>query len=393
MKLERFQGGRRLMAGFAIAGGAGLLSTGAGFLFTPEGALRSYLLAFCYWAGLSVSALILLAAFHAAHAKWMVVLRRALEAMASACWLLPLLFLPIAFGMKQLFPWMEPQALPEHVQELVRHKAPYLNAPFFLLRAAFYFGAWIAVAALLRRWSLQQDEAPGDERLTTRQRRLSAGTLPLLGVTITFAAFDWLMSLEPAYASTVFGVYFFSGSFLAALAVLTLCTVLSLSPALPGGLVRGDHLQNLGRLLFAFVCFWAYIAYSQFMLTWIADLPEEVPWYLSRLSPGWRPMALFLFAGHFALPFVALLSGRLKRNAAWLTLVCLWLLVAHFADLYWVAMPAIGRAMPQMRWTDFTAFFGVGGTAAAFALSRLRGRYAVPVGDPYLLESLRYTQP
>lgn len=393
MRAERFTGGRGVMLGAAVVGALGLLITLVGFFVAPGPALHSYLVAFCYWTGLGVAALILLCIFHASHARWMVVLRRAIESIPAALWLMVPLFLPIAVGMAHLYPWVEPPAgLSEHELGLLEHKRAYLNPPFFLLRAALYFGCWVLVAELLRRWSVRQDES-GDGELTSKQRRLGAGALPALAVTLTFASVDWLMSLEPLWFSTVFGVYFFAGSFVSAIAVVTLCAALAFRRELDGGLATPEHLHSLGKLLFAFVCFWAYIAYSQYMLMWIADLPEEVPWYLARTGSGWRRVALLLFVGHFVVPFVALLSARLKRRPGPLAALAGWILLMHFVDLYWVVMPALHRDAPRVHWTDFSAFFGVGGAAVAFALFRLRGGYAVPVRDPFLAASVRYTQP
>ncbi|MFZ5468900.1 MAG: hypothetical protein ACOZIN_05620 [Myxococcota bacterium] len=391
MTPETFQGGRRPLWGFSAAGVAGLLVTSIGFAFSPRKVLPSYLVAFVYWAGVAVAALILLSIFHASRGRWMVVLRRPLETMAESCALMVPLFLPIALGMKELYIWVAPPPeLGEHTLRLLELKRPWLNVPFFLVRAAVYFAVWVGVGWALSRWSRQQDRAPGDFWLTAKQHRLGAGALPVLAVTLTFAAFDWLMSLRPEWYSTLFGVYYFAGSVLAVFALLALVVVLGRTAPLPGAQVTSAHLHSLGKFLLAFVAFWAYVAYSQFLLMWIANLPEEVPWYLERTTGGWQLVAVALGLGHFVLPFLALLSAKLKVRPALLGLAAGWLLWAHYLDLYWLVMPTLRGPVASPAWSDFTAFVGVGALTVAFGIWRLRGAYAVPVGDPFLEESLRY---
>ncbi len=396
MNLTRFEGGRRAMVGSALAGAAGLLLTGVGVVLQPTDALYSYLVAFSYWTGIAASALVLLCIFHASHAKWMVVLRRSLEAMALAVLPSAALFLPVALGMGRLYSWVDPpEGLSPEVRALLEHKRPYLNAPFFVARAAAYFALWGLVAQRLWRWSSAQDLSNGrpSEELLVKQRRLAAGALPFIAVALTFAAFDWLMSLEPTWFSTLFGVYYFAGSFVAAIAALTLSAIWGRGKGLPGELVGKSHLHSLGKLLFAFVSFWGYIAFSQYMLIWIANLPEEVSWFISRAKGAWQPVGVFLFVGHFAVPFVLLLSRELKRTPAFLAAMCVWILVVHYVDLFWVVIPALHPDTPGLSWTDATAFVGVGGLSVAFWLWRLRGAFAVPAGDPFLAQSLRYSPP
>jgi hypothetical protein len=383
-----FTGGQRLVAGAAGAGAAGLALTAIGALLDPRRALFAYLVAFSYWVGIAVAALILLMAFHAANARWVVVIRRVLESIPLSSALLVVLFVPIALGMRHIFPWVNTAGLPSEDVGIWAHRRPYLNVPFFLLRAAFYFAVWIAVSHLLHGWSVRQDRT-GEPDLTVRQRRLGAGALPLLALTITFAAFDWQMSLDRHLASTIFGVYYFAGSFVAAVAVLILGVVAARGQKLLDGL-GPDHLHSLGKFLLAFVAFWAYIAFSQYMLIWVANLPEEVPWYLLRNDSGWRPVGIFLVLFHFVIPFFALLSRDLKRQPRSLAVMAAWVLLVHYVDVYWVIMPRLHPQAPRPHWTDFTAFVGIGAAALAFTVWRMRGRAAVPVRDPYLQDSLRY---
>ena len=385
-----YTGGRRLARWAALAGGAGLVLTGVGAAFDLRRALYAYLVAFAYWLGVALGMLILLGSFHASSARWPVVLRRFVEHVPAVIPLFVVLFLPIVLGRHSLFPWTNPQAFTGEARHLVEHKHPYLNTPFFLLRAAFYFASWVAVAELLRRWSLRQDRA-GGITLTRWQRRLGAGSLPLLALTISFAAFDWLMSVDPRFSSTIFGVYWFAGSFLAAFAVIAVAGALTRGdPSQFGAHMSAEHFHSVGKFLLAFVAFWAYIAFSQLLLIWIANVPDEVPWYILRINGGWGWVGAFLVVFHFVVPFFLLLSRDLKRNPRPLALLAVWILLVHFVDLYWLVMPHLDPGGPRPSLWDLTACVGVGGLAVAFTVLRMRGSAAVPLRDPYLDESLRY---
>ncbi|MFN7133282.1 MAG: hypothetical protein ACK4N5_14485, partial [Myxococcales bacterium] len=336
-----------------------------------------------------------LSVFHTAKAKWMVVLRRQIENMTAALPVLAVLFIPIVLGMGKLYVWVNPEAHPHLNHEelhLIHHKHGYLNAGGFVVRGLVYFGIWIVVAHLLRGWSLKQDSAR-DIGLTVRQRKLGVGGLPLLALSITFASFDWLMSLTPVWFSTIYGVYYFAGGFLGAICLLTLTTTYAQGKDLYGRLVSLHHFHNLGKLMLAFTAFWAYIAFSQLLLVWIANIPEEVPWYKVRLSGSWYPVSIALGLLHFVVPFFILLSRDIKLKPKALAVMAVYLLAVCYLDTYWLVIPAIQPDSPMPSWTDLTAFVGVGGVAVAFAVFRMRGTYSVPVGDPYLQDSLRYTQP
>jgi hypothetical protein len=319
-----------------------------------------------------------------------VVLRRFLEHVPAVIPLFAVLFVPIVLGRHHLFPWTTPDALGGELRRLAEFRRPYLNTGFFTIRAAFYFACWMAVAELLRRWSLRQDTT-GSVALTRWQRRLGAASLPLLALTMSFAAFDWLMSIDPQFQSTIFGVYWFAGSFLATFAVILLAATLSRGdPSQFGSRLSTEHFHSLGKFLLAFTAFWAYIAFSQFLLIWIANVPDEVPWYIVRIGGGWLPVGVFLVVFQFLVPFFLLLSRDLKRSPRALAWVAAGVLVAHWVDLYWLVMPELDPAGPRPSLWDVTAFVGVGGVAIAFALLRMRGSPPVPVRDPYLDDSLRY---
>ena len=390
MNVPRFEGGEKALRQALILAGVGLLLTLLLGLFDAERALQAYHVAVVYFTGVAVGALLINMAFQAAQAKWYVVIRRVVESIPLALPVLAVLFIPVLVGAKSLFPWMEPAGLDEELRELVRHRHAYLNLGFFLVRAVFYFALWIGIGQLLYGWSVRQDQG-GEAALTLWQRRLGAGGLPFVGLAMTFAAFDWQMSLDLHLASTIFGLYFFAGSFLAAFAVVILAVSASHAEGLPAPLMNKNHYHSLGKYLLAFVAFWGYIAFSQYLLIWIANLPEEVPWYLSRNRGSWAVLAVLLVGFQFLVPFFALLSRPLKENPKRLRAMAIYLLVVHYIDVYWVMMPALRKEhslAPHL--VDLTAFVGVGAAAVACVIWRMRGRAAIPVGDPYLADSLRY---
>jgi hypothetical protein len=391
--VQKFQGGRSWML---RAGGAGVLflvATALLGLKDPRTTLFSYLVAYSYWAGIALASLVLLMIFHTFHAKWMVVLRRPLEAIAATVPLFLLLFLPIALGMRHLYSWVEPgPGLTAEQVHLLEWKRPFLNVPMFMVRTVVY----LAVAGFLGRrlfgLSTRQDES-GDMNLTVRQRRLSAGGLPFIAVVFAFASFDWLMSLNPFWFSTMFGVYYFAGSFVTAISLLALLNQMARGKDLYGEYVSPEHSHNVGKLMLAFTAFWAYIGFSQFMLIWIANLPEEIPFFTVRMRGAWAPLGVFLIFGHFFLPFFTLLSKNLKRKPARLAVVAVWLMVVNFADLMWLVIPTLSPEHFIFPLSLVTALLGVGGVAVAGAIWTIRGHFTLPVNDPFLAVSLRYRQP
>jgi hypothetical protein len=396
LQLQPFTGGGRWLVGGGIAGVIFLIATLVGFTIDPREAAFSYLVAFAYWAGIALASLILLMIFHATHARWVTVMRRPVEVMASTVVLFILLFIPVAIGMKQLYLWVNPPAdLGRETLKLLEHKRPYLNVNFFLVRTGIYLLLGTFLSQRIFGWSTRQDGASTTEAvgLLQKQRSLSAGGLPFIALAITFAAFDWMMSLNPTWFSTIFGVYYFSGSMASSLSLLAVVSDMSRDKNLFGEHVSVEHTHNVGKLMLAFVCFWTYVAFSQLMLIWIAGLPEETPFYITRFRREWAGIGIFLILGHFFIPFGALLSRSLKRNPRRLALVGIWLLLVHYIDLYWLVMPTLHPEGFTIHWTSFTAFLGVGLLAIAFAIFRLRGKLSVPVKDPYLAESLRYRQP
>jgi hypothetical protein len=393
----KFQGGKGFVTK-AGAVGAILTLVSLGMMFAGmDGAQFGYLMAFTYWAGVSLVSLNLLMIFHAFRAKWMTVLRRPLEAMATTVVLFLILFIPVGLKVGDIFSWVHPtvEKFGDHGMHILHHKEPYLNTAGFWIRGIAYFVFASILAFSFFKWSTKQDVS-GDPALLGKARKLGVGALPFMALTLTFGAFDWLMSLDPLWFSTIFGVYYFGGSMLVTLSVLLIVVLQSKGKDLFGNYVSPEHVHNIGKLMFAFTAFWAYIAVSQFLLIWIAALPEETPWYITRMSGGWGKVGLLLIFGHFFAPFFLLLSRSRKRDPRRLLPFAIWAIFVHLADMYWLIFPEFSEAGPTMGpglIAGLVGFVGIGLLAAAFAVSRLRGQYTVPVKDPFLTVSLRYRQP
>ncbi|HEY4183764.1 MAG TPA: hypothetical protein VGP07_01795 [Polyangia bacterium] len=393
LDLAPFKGGGSWIMGGGLVGALLTIITIVMMATGSKDACYSYLAAFTYWGGISYASVILLMIFHATHARWITVLRRPLEAMSASVAIFLVLFIPVFIWMKQIYLWVEPPAtLGREALKLIAHKAAYLNPSGFGLRALLYFVLAIFVAERLFAWSRKQDQT-GDVMLLQKQRNLSAGGLPFIAMTMTFAAFDWLMSLTPTFFSTIFGVYYFAGSFVSALSLLAIISKMGRARGVFGGNMNDEHTHNVGKLMLAFVCFWTYIAFSQLLLIWIAGLPEETPFYITRFAMGWVPFGVILIVGNFFVPFGALLSRSLKRSPKQLAYVAVWILFVHYIDILWLVMPSLTPDGYHPHWTDFTAFVGLGLLGISFGVWRLRGKLPVPVKDPYITESIRYRQP
>jgi hypothetical protein len=311
-----------------------------------------------------------------------VVLRRQAEAVALTLpALAPLVLVPF-LGRFELYAWAAPAA----ADELLRHKRAYLNAPFFLARLALCFAVWSFLAWYFARRSRTQDRT-GQLQATLAMERMAAPGAILYAMTVTFAAFDLLMSLDPHWYSTIYGVYYFAG---AALGFFALLVVLCAGLQARGFIRRAvgpEQYHDLGKLLFAFVVFWAYIAFSQYMLIWIAAIPEEATWYHARSAGPWRSSSLLLLVGHFVAPFLFLISRHVKRRRAALVAAAAWILAMHALDVAWLVLPAARpHAGPGL--LDVTCFVGLGGLFLAVVFRRLSTTGLVPLGDPRLGEAL-----
>jgi hypothetical protein len=297
------------------------------------------------------------------------------------------LFLPVLLGLHDLYEWSHAEAVEQDA--LLRWKAPFLNVPFFLIRAAIYFGSWSFIAILYYRGSRGQD-ATGDPKVSARLRRLAGPSIIVLALTQTFASIDWIMSLTPHWYSTMFGVYFFAGSFVGFIALLSVVVGAMRVAGLLESVISADHLHDVGKFLFAFTAFWAYISFSQFFLMWYANLPEETIFYRARMEGSWMQVSVLLLAGHFLAPFFYLMGRSVKRNGATLAVGGAWVLMMHFVDLYWQVMPTLHPEGIRPSVLDVAAFLAVGGCFVAAASWLMRRQALVPLRDPRLAESLAF---
>ncbi|HVZ23632.1 MAG TPA: hypothetical protein VG871_21310 [Vicinamibacterales bacterium] len=359
---------------------AGGLGWAAALLVDPRQAWLAYLMAVMATLTVALGAVSLVLMAHLSDAVWFVVMRRIAEAVAGSTWLMVVLLVPLVFGLRDLYPWLTPDRLEPHVREMVVRKSAYLNEPFFLIRALVYVASWLLIVARLRRWSTRQDAGEPAASL----RGFSAAAAIVFGLTLTFASFDWLMSLRPDWFSTIYGLRVFAGTVPAALGLMA---VLVRTGRLP---VKPDHAQALASLLLSFVIFWFYIAFAQLLIVWIGNEPAEITWYVARSHGVWLATGVVLGVGNFAVPFLLLLFRRIKRSPVAMARLGVWLLAMHALDLCWLAGPDANGLPLALVWMYPAALLLTGGAAAVMAAWWLGDRPPLPVRDPELPESLEY---
>jgi hypothetical protein len=372
-----------------VAGVVGFVLLGAGFATERDQFFRSYLTGYMWMLGLSAGALGVLLLHHVTRGAWGVMIRRILEAAGSPLTLgfAAVAFLPIVLGSHSLYEWTHAEVVA--TDAILAHKKPWLNMPAFLVRSGVYLALWLFFATVLSRLSARQDET-GDRRLALRMQRWGAFGLLAYVLSMTFAAFDWLMTLTPHWFSTIYGLYVIIGQAVAAMALVALMA-LALgeggSPAVP---FQARHLHDYGKLLFAFVCVWAYFGYSQFIIIWSGNLPEETAFYTSRLNGAWKVTTVVLVLLHYALPFALLLSRDRKRSARALAPVAVLLLIARWLDLHWLIAPAFSADAFTIHWLDLAAPLALGGIWLFLFTLRLKARPLLPAHEPFLKEALAH---
>jgi len=370
---------------FLLAGAAAGVVSLIGLFTNPTQFFQSYLMAYMFVLGLTLGSLAFGMVHQLTGGAWGVVIRRQMGAASRVLPVLTVLFLPIVFGMSHLYEWTHADIV--NADPVLRGKALYLNTPFFLVRAAIYFAAWNAVTYLLNKWGLEQDQT-GDPRIARRMQLLSGGGLVVYGLCITFASFDWLMSLEPHWFSTIYGVLIMGGQGLSALAFLITSLVwLSRRPPLRD-VVMPSHFNDLANLMLAFVMLWAYFSFSQYLIIWAGNLPEEIAWYLHRLQTGWRVIAVTLVIFHFTVPFLLLLLRRMKRVPERIVRIALLILAARLVDLFWLIAPEFHTHGISVSWMDIALPVTLISIWVGCFLWQLRGRPLLPVYDPQFEEAL-----
>ncbi|MDX2032937.1 MAG: hypothetical protein SF339_19830 [Blastocatellia bacterium] len=358
---------------------------------------RSYLVAYVFWVGISLGSLGLLMVQYLGGGGWGLVIRRLLEAGSHTLVLMAVLFLPILGGLGKLYEWVHPEHVThETAKKLIAHKAPYLNVPFFTGRVVLYFLIWIGLAMLLRKFSKQQDDN-ADMGAVQRAQNWSGPGFVVYAMAVSFAAFDWIMSLDVEWFSTIFGMLTLAGQGVLTIAFLIIvCTMLQKTEPM-SHVLQPKHFHDLGKLQLALVMVWAYFSFSQLLIIWSGNLPEEIPWYLERFQGIWRYIGIALIILHFALPFVLLLSRDLKRDARRLKYVALLLILMRFVDLVWVMVPEfVNRHVEGAAHESHTMLYvacalatiGLGGLWTGWFFMLMRRRAMVPYNDPQLSEAL-----
>ncbi len=371
------------------AGVVGAVLLAAGFLTDRDQFFRSYLTGYMWMLGLAAGALALLLLHHVTRGAWGVMIRRILEAAANPVTIgfAVVAFLPIVLGTHSLYEWTHGEVVAGDA--ILSYKKPWLNTPAFLTRSAIYFALWLVLAGVLGRLSARQDET-GDRKLALWMQRWSAGGLAVFILSMTLAAFDWLMSITPHWYSTIYGLYVIIGQAVSAMAFVALMALVlgdGDSPAIP---FQARHLHDYGKLLFAFVCVWAYFGYSQFIIIWSGNLPEETTFYTSRLNGAWKATTVVLVLLHYALPFALLLSRDRKRSAKALAPIAVLLLLARWLDLHWLVAPAFSKDAFTLHWLDLAAPLALGGIWLFLFTLRLKARPLLPANEPFLKEALAH---
>lgn len=372
----------RRRSGALVVGLLGLVLTGAWGFFDPTQFYQSWLVAWIFWLGISLGSMGLVLLNHLVGGRWGALLRRSFEAAARTLPLLIVLFAPLLLGMGTLYEWTHADAVAH--DPILQHKAAYLNTNFFLARAVFYFVVWLGITTALSRLSAKQDREGHSDALARRFHLLSRLGVVLYVLTMTFASIDWVMSLEPHWFSHIYGIIFTGGQFLTALAFMipVLVTFSDRSPFARAA--TDERFHDMGKLMMAFIMLWSYFHLSQFLIIWAANLPEEVPWYLARISGGWQFVALLLVAGHFFFPFAALLSRAVKRNRHVLSVVAIAILAMRYVDLYWFIAPAFSPGAITFHPLDVLSVLGIGGVWFWYFVGQLENRSLLAFNDPLL---------
>lgn len=365
---------------------ASWVALGFGFMQNRQQFHFSYLVGFAYFSSLSLGALFYVMVQHLTGSAWSVTVRRLMENIMRTVPVALLLVIPVFLGTHQLYEWTHSGAAQDH---LLSKKLGFLNDQWFVIRGLIAIGLWSILALRLYSLSRRQD-GDGSLAYTKSAEKWSAPGMVVLFLTASMAAFDWIMSLDPHWWSTMFGVYFLSGgalSFIAAL--IAICLALRSAGYLTNS-IREEHYHDLGKWLFALTVFWAYIAFSQYMLIWYGNLPEETVWFQRRLAGSWSLWRPFLIFGHFFVPFFVLMPRSSKRNLKLLGFFAGWMLFMHYCDLYWQVMPVLHGQGFTPNWMDPVAWVAIGSAYALVFWSGLKQKPLVPVGDPRLEQCLAF---
>ena len=380
-----------------VVGAAALLLCAVGFFLNRDQFFRAWLIGYMLWLGVALGSMGLMMIHHLSGGAWGMVVRRVWEASSRTLPLLTILFIPVVLGLNRLYPWTHTELM--QGDEILRHKATYLNPTFFLARAAIYFIGWNLIAWRMTALSRAQDE--GDVTATRSMQKLSGGGLVFLALSVTFVSVDWFMSLNPDFYSTMFGFLFLNYLGLAGLAfTIVMATYLRKTEPM-SALFRPSHFADYGKLTLAFVMMWAYFQFSQYLLVYAANLQDEIPYVLTRIDGGWQYLAIFLVIFQFAVPFCLLLSRPLKRTPERLVKLAVWLLIVRVIDTFMYVTPEFSAGGANrwfvagehgsvffVSWLDIVTPVAIGGLWFWMFFTQLRQRPLLPIGDPYLAAAL-----
>jgi len=379
----------RMQTRALLVGGVALLVGISGALKTPGAFFQSYLMSFMLVLGLALGSLGLMMLQHLTSGHWGIIIRRPLESATRTLPLLVIAFLPIAlFGMKYLYPaWLDPEKTKE--APLSKFQQSYLTHGGYLTRAVIYFAVWLTLMFIFNIWSKQQDINREDRALRLRFKLLAGPGIILYVFAMSFAAIDWVMSISPHWASTIYGFIFVGGQLISSMSFMIAVVVLLARSEPFSHVLQSRHLHDLGKLLLAFVMLWAYFDFSQLLIIWSGNLPEEISFYRTRLYGGWGVVAVIVVVFHFFVPFFLLLSQDLKRNLRVLPKIAMWLILMRLVDLFWMTRPEFtSRAVPT--WLDLVLPIALGGLWLGFFAFNLKQCPLLPLGEPKLAEAIEH---
>jgi hypothetical protein len=372
-----------------IVGGLFAVLSLVGAFIQPDRFYSAYLLGFMLWVGLSLGCLALLMLVHMTGGDWGQAVRRILEAGTRTIPMMAVFFIPVIFGLRHLYTWARPEdiARSKHLQEITR---TYLNPTWFVIRAVVYFAIWILISWLLNKWSADQDNPPAKDT-GHRFRVLSGPGLVLYAFTLAFASIDWVMSLNPAWISTIYGLLFLAGECLSAVCFVVAVVAILHRHRPVAEFMKPGYIHDYGNLMLTFIMVWAYFSFSQWLIIWAGNLPEEISWYLRRLHGGWQVIGLLLALFHFAVPFAFLLSRPLKRNVAKLVYLAVFLMIMRYIDMFWYIEPTF-RERFALSWLDVVVPVAIGGFWLALFFRYLRQRPLLPLYDLHTTRMLEPAQ-
>jgi len=363
-----------------VVGVGGAVLALIGYVTAPDQFFRAYLLAFMLWLGVSLGSLGLLIIIHLTNGRWGLVIRRILEAAAKNFWFMAILFVPLCAGIPHLYPWASAAARSENEGLRWIHDV-YLDPTQYIVRGLIYFAIWGGLTYFFTKWSAEQDTE--GNRSHSRSGALAGPGALLFGFTVTFSAVDWVMSLSYSWTSTIYGLIFLIGQLLSAISLATIVAVILARYEPMKSILNIDHLHDYGKWMLAFTMVWAYFSFSQWVIMWAGNLPEEIVWYRMRLHGGWQYFSLFVALFTFVFPFIRLLSAQLKKDKSTLVTTACWLFIMRYFDLYWQVMPNFeNKAGFYFHWLNLVVPVSMGGFWLALFFRNPQVRGLLPLYAP-----------